>query len=254
MNVAAATSVRMEADRSAVAAPRTGVIVTRAAMVLAVVLTAMTLVLTALTRSGEVEPLSGSDVQDAGLALAFLAYSTVGAVIVCRRPGNRVGWMFLTAGLLLLVWACSYRYAAYGVETRTVSTPGTSLAAWLAAWTLIPGFGVAFALLPMVFPTGRLATRRQRPVAWLAAFAVGFATISWATVPGPLDVFDQFTNLSGSTSSAGWGSTEPDGGCCSWLWRRRRRRFSFATATPTGGSDSRSAGWDSPSRPWRASW
>jgi signal transduction histidine kinase len=66
--------------------------------------------------------------------------------------------------------------------------------AWTSEWAVVPGFGSAFTFLLLVFPTGRLSSRKWRPVAWFAALAVSFTAITWATVPGPLSGFDQVTN------------------------------------------------------------
>ncbi len=170
------------------------VVVARAGLALAVGLVAATLVLLGLTWSGEVSPLSASDVQDALLVGVFFAYSVVGALIVIRLPQNRVGWIFLASGLFLQVWIFSYRYAAYGLVVRPGSLPAVELMAWTSAWSLVLGLGLAFTFLLLVFPTGRLVSRRWGAVAWFAAFAIGFTTITWATSPGPLSVFDQVTN------------------------------------------------------------
>jgi hypothetical protein len=163
-------------------------------IVVALLLGGVTLVLAGLTWSDPVQAMSGSDLQDAGLALAFLTYSTVGAVIVGRRPHHGVGAILLAGGLLLQIWVCSYRYASYGVAGRATAPPGASLAAWMTTWTVVPGLGLAFALLPLLYPTGRLDSSHQRRVTWLVVLAVAFATATWATVPGPLDGFARFTN------------------------------------------------------------
>ena len=170
------------------------VVVARVGLALAVGLVAATLSLLGLTWSGEVSPLSASDVQDALLVGVFFAYSLVGALVVTHRPQNRVGWIFLASGLSLQLWVFSYRYAAYGLVAQPGSLPGAELMAWTSEWSVVLGLGLAFTFLLLVFPTGRLVSRRWRAVAWFAGFAIGFTTITWATSPGPLSVFDQVTN------------------------------------------------------------
>ncbi len=170
------------------------VVVARAGLALAVGLMAATLVLLGLTWSGDVPPLGASDVQDAVLVGVFFAYSIVGALIVTRLPQNRVGWIFLASGLLLQVWVFSYRYAAYGLEERPGSLPAAELLAWVSEWSVVLGLGLAFTFLLLLFPTGRLVSRRWGAVAWFAAFAIGFTTITWATTPGRLSEFAQVTN------------------------------------------------------------
>jgi signal transduction histidine kinase len=166
----------------------------RAGLAFAAGLVVATLVLLGFTWSKEVSALSASHAEDAVLAVAFLGYSLVGALIVARRPQNRVGWIFLASGLSFQLWIFSYWYATYGLVARPGSLPAAELMAWTSEWAVVPGFGLAFTFLLLVFPTGRLSSRKWRPVAWFAALAVSFAATTWATFPGPLSGFDQVTN------------------------------------------------------------
>ncbi len=169
-------------------------VVVWAGLALAVGLAVGTLVLLGLTWSDQVTPLSTSRVQDGVLVIAFLGYSLVGALIVIRRPQNRVGWIFLASGLFLQLWAFSYWFATYGLMVRPGSLPVAKLMAWTFGWTVIVGIGLAFTFLLLVFPTGRLPSSRWRPVAWFAAVAVLVAGVTWATNPGPLEPFGEVTN------------------------------------------------------------
>ncbi len=166
----------------------------RTGLAFAAGLVVATLVLLGLTWSNEVSALGASHTEDAVLAVAFLGYSLVGTLIVARRPQNRVGWIFLASGLSFQLWIFSYWYATYGLVARPGSFPAAELMAWISEWAVVPGFGSAFTFLLLVFPTGRLSSRKWRPVAWFAALAVSFTAITWATVPGPLSGFDQVTN------------------------------------------------------------
>ena len=166
----------------------------RAGLAFAAGLVVATLVLLGLTWSNEVSALGASHTEDAVLAVAFLGYSLVGTLIVARRPQNRVGWIFLASGLSFQLWIFSYWYATYGFVARPGSFPAVELMAWISEWAVVPGFGSAFTFLLLVFPTGRLSSRKWRPVAWFAALAVSFTAITWATVPGPLSGFGQVTN------------------------------------------------------------
>lgn len=186
-------------------------VVARTGMGLAILLVGAAFVLIGLTWSNRVEALTASHLQDALLVLGFLLYSAVGAVVLSRRPGNRVGGIFLSSGLLLLLWIFSFRYATYGLMVRPGSLPGAEAAAWLG-WTVIPGFGLAFTFLLLVFPDGRLPSPSYRAVAWFAGVAVAFTTTTWATLPGPLDLFGQVINPVGISAverlrlnEVGWG-------------------------------------------------
>jgi uncharacterized membrane protein len=64
------------------------------------------------------------------LLLAFTAFMGVGAVIVARRPGNAIGWIFSAIGLLAATGWLAMEYAAYAYLTRPGSLPGAIWAAW----------------------------------------------------------------------------------------------------------------------------
>jgi len=114
-----------------------------------------------------------SVLSDAALILAFLPYAVVGALIVSRQPANRIGWLFLVSGLLMGVGVTAFEYAIYGDLTNPGSLPGTSWALRTSQWaTFIPFLTYAFLFL--LFPDGRLPSRRWRPVALLAVLSIGW--------------------------------------------------------------------------------
>src|SRR6266516_2058302 len=96
---------------------------------------------------------------------ADLAVPVVGFVLASRRPANRVGWLFLVAGLAL---GLGDFLAAYGLHTLVAapgSWPAGRASAWLSNWIwVIPLAMLAFVFL--LFPTGQLRSRRWRPAAW----------------------------------------------------------------------------------------
>jgi len=92
----------------------------------------------------------------------------VGFVLASRRPGNRVGWIFLGAGLVLGLGFFCQRYGQRGLVAAPASLPAARAAAWFVNWAwAIPVAGLEFTLL--LFPTGRLRSRRWRPAAWFVA-------------------------------------------------------------------------------------
>ena len=104
------------------------------------------------------------------LLLAFTAFMVVGAVIVARRPGNAIGWLFSAIGLLTATGTLALDYAEYAYVTRPGSLPGALLAAWYQWWWLAL-FALVLVFTPLLFPTGRLLSARWRPVAGVAAVA-----------------------------------------------------------------------------------
>jgi hypothetical protein len=97
-----------------------------------------------------------------------IGLSVLGALIASRQPRNPIGWLMSAAALLLGVFSFTQQYAPLAVAE---SLPGVGLASWLAAWTNLPGIAITITFLFLLFPDGRLPSRRWRPVAWLMAAA-----------------------------------------------------------------------------------
>jgi hypothetical protein len=102
--------------------------------------------------------------------VTFMAVPVVGFVLASRRPANRIGWIFLGAGLVLGLGFFCDRYGPRGLVAAPGSLPAARAAAWFVNWAWdIPVAGLIFVLL--LFPTGRLPSRRWRPAAWFVAAA-----------------------------------------------------------------------------------
>jgi hypothetical protein len=129
---------------------------------------------------------NGHVLQDSGegvvLTLAFGSFLVVGCVLVARRPGNRIGWIFTAVGLLTATAILAEGYVIHAYVTHPGSLPGRLVAAWLFTWIWLP-IGMLTVVFPLLlFPTGRSLSPRWRPVTWLA---VG-VTVGW-TVLGALN-------------------------------------------------------------------
>jgi signal transduction histidine kinase len=104
-----------------------------------------------------------------------LAVPVVGFVLVSRLPANRIGWLFVVAGLGLGLGSFSQQYGLHALVAVSGSWPGGLLAGWLSTWIwVIPD--AMLASLFLLFPTGRLRSRRWLPAAWFVAGAVTVTT------------------------------------------------------------------------------
>jgi hypothetical protein len=114
-----------------------------------------------------------SDVLD---GVSNLAVPVVGFVIASRRPANRVGWVFLAAGLGLGLGSFGRAYGLHALVAAPGSWPAGRAAAWLANWIwVIPIAMLAFLFL--LFPAGKLRSRRWRPAAWFVGGAFTFISV-----------------------------------------------------------------------------
>jgi hypothetical protein len=94
----------------------------------------------------------------------------LGGLIASRRPENPYGWLWLGFGLGLALQQLAEPYGAYAL----VVEPGSLVAPRTISHVLGLGGPVALTFAPflmLLFPTGRLPSRRWRPLAWVAAAA-----------------------------------------------------------------------------------
>src|SRR5919202_6557420 len=120
--------------------------------------------------------------------LLAVGYSTVGAVVASRRPKNPVGWLLCAIGLLWGVIYLSGEYATYALlAIPAASLAGSEAAVWIHCWLWVPGLGL-IAFLGLLFPTGRLPSRRWRPFAWLTVLSIPGGSAMAAFSPGPISI------------------------------------------------------------------
>ena len=117
------------------------------------------------------------------LFVGFSAFMVVGALVVAHRPGNAIGWIFSAIALLAFTGQLASEYATYAYVTRPGSLPGAILAAWYGSWPWWLVLAPALVFTPLLFPTGRLVSRRWRPVVWLAGATTAVATLLTSLQP-----------------------------------------------------------------------
>ena len=113
-------------------------------------------------------------------------YASVGAVIVSRAAGNRVGWVILLIGLLMAAEDLSGNYSSFAATTGGSWLPVAQWMDWLSAWAWLPVVVAALALLPIYFPDGRAPSKRWQPVIWLIAGASSIALIGLMFSPSDI--------------------------------------------------------------------
>ncbi len=176
------------------------------------------LVLTALSWGIET-PQSKDGFVGVGLLfiIPILAFPTIGAVVASRRPRHPVGWLFLGVGLLFGVSALAPEYADFTLYAKPGSLPAVGVFVWSSTWVDTTLF-LSIAFLLLLFPTGKLPSRRWRPALWLAVAAVVLSFMTSAFKPGP--VWKDTLNVDNPLGIGALGSLLDTAGTVVW--------FSFA--------------------------
>jgi hypothetical protein len=126
------------------------------------------------------------------LALAAVAYAGAGRVITRRLPGNAIGWLLGLVGLSVAIATFTEQYALYGLVTARGSVPGVGAVAALAGASGPLTIGLLFPLI-LLFPNGRLPSRRWRPVLW----AIIVVMAGWTS-----QLFQAGTKITGGLTNA----------------------------------------------------
>ena len=118
--------------------------------------------------------------------LPFFSFPVVGVLIASRRPENWIGWICLVTGLIWTAFFEGDTSSAYELaRTGTVKSSVTLDALTQADWVFPVGLlGIYMILL---FPDGRLPSRKWRPFAWFAGAVMVLINVSFVLAPGPLE-------------------------------------------------------------------
>ena len=100
---------------------------------------------------------------EAVLAAAIVLYAGTGHLIMARRPGNAIGALLALIGLALAIEILTEQYPLYGLVTAPGSLPAPRVVGWLSI--VVATLAIYLLLfLVLLFPDGRLPSRRWRPV------------------------------------------------------------------------------------------
>jgi hypothetical protein len=112
--------------------------------------------------------------EDFVVIVGFGAFAVVGALVVGKRPANPIGWIMVTVALMAAIFPTGDSYAAYVMSTRGRPDAFAVLGAWAQSWYWFLLTSLAFIYLPLLFPDGRLLSRR-----WLwVAVPPGIGTLA----------------------------------------------------------------------------
>lgn len=129
-------------------------------------------------------------IQHAVFLLGVIGAPVLGGLIASRRPENPYGWVWLGLGMSFALLVLAEPYAAYALVVDEGSLPAPRA----LYYVLRLGWEVSVTLVPFVlllFPTGRLPSRRWRFLAWVLLAAGGaivpLALLNPANGSGPVE-------------------------------------------------------------------
>ena len=111
------------------------------------------------------------DVGSMVLNVGFGAFAVVGALLVAKRPTNLIGWIMSAIALMVSIFNAGGAYASYVMLTQGRTDALAVFGAWAANCYWFVMLALALIYLPMLFPDGRLPSRRWLPVAVIAGIA-----------------------------------------------------------------------------------
>jgi hypothetical protein len=142
------------------------------------------------------------DLDESVLVVALaVTFSVVGALIASRHPGNAIGWIFLAVAVATGLGGVAGAYADHWLGGGGGSRVLGETAAWYATLSWIPFILVPCTFLLLLFPDGRLLSRRWRWVAWCAGAGIVGGLLTAGLQPGPLEDYSQLENPYGIESA-----------------------------------------------------
>ena len=112
----------------------------------------------------------------------LVVFAVVGALAVSHRPDNVIGWLCIAFSLIWAAWSAADAVLIYdAANPGTLSNPG--LLAGLTHPLWVPAVGI-IGLLLLLFPDGKVPSRRWRPVLWALLTVITLLTVTAVFLPG----------------------------------------------------------------------
>jgi len=111
----------------------------------------------------------------------------LGALVLSQLPRHPLGRLWTLTGVAGAMTLAVHTYARLGIEVRPGLVPFAIGAAWVSSWLWVLGFTPLLTLGVLLFPDGRLPSRRWSPLLVVAALAVVLPVLGQAFAPGPME-------------------------------------------------------------------
>jgi two-component system, NarL family, sensor kinase len=119
--------------------------------------------------------------------VAAIIYTLLGVLVISRRPRNSIGWLFLATGTSFALSAMAAGIKVYGTALPATLSPALlNTALWLDNFIWLPAQILPTTFVFLLFPDGRLLSRRWRLVAWMNSLGLALVMAALALHPGPI--------------------------------------------------------------------
>jgi signal transduction histidine kinase len=110
--------------------------------------------------------------------IAFSLFGVVGALLLSRVRGNRVGALLLFGAAITGLSFAAAELTTYLVREGITDGPAVAAAALVSTLGWLIGIFPVILFLPLLFPDGHLPSRRWVPFAWLCVASLGFLAVA----------------------------------------------------------------------------
>jgi signal transduction histidine kinase len=110
--------------------------------------------------------------------IAFTLFGIVGALLLSRLPGNRVGGLLLFGAAVTAASFAAGELMTYLVGEGITDGPAVVAMGLVSSLGWLVGIFPVILFLPQLFPDGHLASRRWLPFAWLCVAVLAFLGLS----------------------------------------------------------------------------
>ncbi|MEW9533224.1 sensor histidine kinase [Microbispora sp. NPDC049125] len=118
---------------------------------------------------------------DAFRCVAGLAFGLPGVLVVAQRPASPVGRLMVVVGVAQAAGVALGAYGLLGINDGGL--PGDDWAMWVSNWIWVPAYLAVPTVLLLIFPDGRLPSRRWRLALVAAITGIAVGTLDWILQP-----------------------------------------------------------------------
>jgi signal transduction histidine kinase len=116
----------------------------------------------------------------------LLGLAAIGALIAARHPQNLIGWLMCAAAGTGGVIELCRSYSEYSLVNGHPGLFAVEWVAWLGSWLWLPWLTLQVVYLPLLFPDGRVPSKRWAWLIWAATATALVSVISQALHPALL--------------------------------------------------------------------